>query len=153
MANEATVTAVLQIINGNWQRRTSPQSFTANVAGQNGPTPGSLLISGGGRGTQIPLTGLTALGGLCWIRNDDLNNSVDVGLFDNNTDTFYPLILLLPGEFYPLRLSTSLTHEELGTGTGQVGSVSLWAKALPPTVGSGVGPTGSARITVEAFDP
>lgn len=113
MANEARVVSSLTIKIGNNVYQNSPQSYQADVSKYNGPTPGCITATT--VGTIINLTQLTKPG-LCHLRNLDTVNSAEVGIYDNNTGKFYPMLLFLPGEGRIERLSDFLGHQ-LGTGT------------------------------------
>lgn len=115
--NEITIRSALQIINGNLAYSTPSQyaGFTASMANAYGPTPGATLISP--NGTDIDLSKLTTLGGVCQFANQDSLNWVEYGIWDTVTLVFYPLGQLLPGESFVLRLSPNLRKEEVGTGT------------------------------------
>jgi hypothetical protein len=112
--------------------------------GVNGPTPGSILV--GLAPTAIPLTQIQVLGGWCRLMNYDTRNFVEVGVLDPVTHGFYPLLELLPGETYAVRLSRKLGVEYgtgAGTGTDVVGTgKQLAAKAFNAPV----------ILLVEAFD-
>lgn len=126
MSSEATVRCSLRI------RKTSsditlidynsqPSAFVTDVDGTKGPTPGA--ISASIYGTDVDLSQLT-VPGLCRIMNQDDTNWVEVGIWDPELLKFYPLMELLPGESYVLRLSRQLGSEfaeGAGTGTGTTG--------------------------------
>lgn len=129
MANEIRIQLSMRIAKGNLLYQPPAITFTANLAGTKGPTPGSLTITTDG--VDIPLSELNTMGGIARIVNIDPDNFITVGIKDMTTEAFYPLVELLPGEGYPLRLSRFL-GDELGTGSGSgtVGSNSvLHAKA------------------------
>lgn len=75
------------------------------VAGQAGPTPGTVLCATGG--TTISLAQLTALGGWCEIENLDPTNYVTWGIFAGGS-SFVPVGDLLPGEKALFRLAATL---------------------------------------------
>ena len=114
MANEATIRSSLQIQQGEVDYSSRPAAFTATVTGSKGPTPGAVLCSTAG--TDIDLTELTTPS-LCRIQNLDAANRVEVGIWDPETSKFYPLLELLAGESYVVRLCRLLGWE-YGTGTG-----------------------------------
>jgi hypothetical protein len=144
VAREIQVRSSLQINNGNTNYLSQPVSFLANQETAGGPTPGMVAIAGTGAGTSITLSAL-ARPGLCRIQNLDATNFVQVGVWDGTN--FFPMIELLPGESYVVRLARDL-NEEYGTGTGTTSGVvnALRAKA------SGVGPGASINLLVEAFE-
>lgn len=114
MANEATIQSSLTITKGNLSYQSKPTSFRADVSGTKGPTPGALTVST--VGTDVSFAQLTTPA-LCRISNLDTTNYLTYGIWDSQTDTFYPLGEVLPGESYILRLSRDLA-EEYGTGPG-----------------------------------
>lgn len=128
MSNEATVRVSLRIrkvdsTTGITQLDYQGQhtAFTADVTGTKGPTPGA--ITAHTYGTIVDLSQLTTPG-FCRFMNLDATNYVEVGIWDADIDKFYPLIELLPGESYPLRLSRLLgkeTDSGASTGTGTTG--------------------------------
>lgn len=119
MANEATVRSALQIRSGNLNYSSLPASFTADVGTAKGPTPGAVAISP--YGTDIDLSQLTAPG-LCRVMNLDSSVNIDLGIWDPEALKFYPLMTLLPGETYVIRLASDLAAEfGTGTGTGSTG--------------------------------
>lgn len=113
MANEATISVGLQVVKGNLNYLSQPQSFQANIETGKGPSPGAITASI--EGTIVDLSQL-ARPGLCWIGNLDDTNFVTIAVYDGAN--WFPLLELLPGEFYPLRLSRYLNEEFVGTGTG-----------------------------------
>lgn len=115
MANEATVRASLAIRTGNLNYQSQPASFQADVAGVKGPTPGALSVSP--RGTIVDLSQLTTPG-LCRVQNLSESDYFELGVYDVETDVFYPLLEFLPGESFVMRLSRNLGEEYVGTGTG-----------------------------------
>lgn len=121
MADEATVQTMLTIQKGNLDYRSNPISFRATVSGTKGPTPGAIAVSVDG--TNIDLSQLTTPG-LCLIHNLDSTNFVEVGRWDQTTSRFYPLMKILAGEFYVIRLSPRVEDEYEGTGTGTAVNVS-----------------------------
>ena len=114
MANEATVLSSLQITVGNLSYQSLPASFQADVTGVKGPTPGAITATL--EGTDIDLSQLT-VPGLCRIMNLDEDNYVRVGVWNPDQDELYPLIRLLPGESFTIRLDPDI-NEEIATGTG-----------------------------------
>lgn len=114
MADEARIVSSLQIISGKVDYQSKPTSFTADVAGEKGPSPGAVSVLG--TGTDIDFSQLEDPG-LCRIQNLDDDNYLTYGIWDPELSKFYPLGELLPGETFVLRLSR-LLQEEVGTGTG-----------------------------------
>ena len=114
MANEATIRGSLAIRAGQTDYQSRPSSFNANVTTPVlGPTPG--LVVATAFGVAVNLSLLTTPG-LCRIQNLDASNAVELGAYDPDTNEFYPILELLAGESYPLRLSRFL-GSEFGTGT------------------------------------
>jgi hypothetical protein len=138
MANEATIISQLQVVKGNRQYTSLPNTFRATVTGSGGPTPGDVEIAV--EGTDIDFSAITTPG-LCRMLNTDSTNFVTYGIWDGVS--FYPLGEILPGETYVLRLSRNL-GEEYGVGTGTSGAAinTLRFKA----------DTDPVRVTVEAFE-
>ena len=138
MSDEATLLVSLQIKNGNLDYRSYPTSFTADVTGKKGPVPGA--ITAPTSGVSVSLAELTTPG-LCRIANLDETNYVTVGILDPDGD-FYPLMEVLPGEFYTLRLSRAL-GQSWGVGTATTDSgCTLHIQA----------DTASCNVLVEAFE-
>jgi len=139
MANEANITSGLNISKSNLQYRSYPTSFKADVAGSKGPSPGSITVDQNGTDVDLSEIGTP---GFCRVMNQDSTYTIIVGLW--NGSTLYPIIDLLPGEHYTVRLSEWF-GEEFGTGTG--------------TATTGTGNTlrvksvsGNAETLVEVFD-
>ena len=149
MADEATIRSSITILkrdaNGVIQLQyvSQPQAFTADVSGAKGPTPGSITATVAG--TDIDLSELTTPG-LCRIMNQDADNYVEVGIYDPELNLFYPLMELLPGESYPLRLSRLLGHQTGGTITG---TGTLTAKTNRLRIR---GNSNNCNVLVEAFE-
>lgn len=132
---------MLQVIKGSLRYQSPQAAFTANVTATNGPTPSAVTIPV--NGADINLSQLTAMGGLCFIMNLSSTNTVMVGIKDTLTGVFYPLMDLLPGESYPMRLSHDLQKQEAGTGTFSGATARLHIKAVgAPCV-----------VIIDAFDP
>jgi len=119
MSGEAKIQISLNIdkidATGNLSYRSYPLTFNADVDGALGPTPGAFIASI--YGTDVDLSQLT-VPGLCRLSNQDPTNYISYGICDPETDKFYPLGELLPGEFFLLRLSRELGQEYAGSGTG-----------------------------------
>jgi len=119
LANEAQILSSLTIRKGNLVYQSQPVSFSADVDGTDGPTPGAVSVSY--VGTVIDLSELTTPG-FCRMVNIDDNYIVDVGIYDG-VSKFYPMIELRPGEPTVVRLSRYLGEEAgPGTGTGTTGA-------------------------------
>ena len=117
MANEATVRSQLTITKDSLEYSSRPAAFTADVSGVGGPTPGLLSIPTTGEAVDL---GELTTPGFCRVQNLDSTNYVDLGIRDPDSNKFYPLIRLLPGETFVFRLSPDVGGE-YGTGTGTVG--------------------------------
>lgn len=128
MADEATIQCRLSIIKDNLEYANRPGFFSADVSGILGPTPGSFVATTAG--VDVDLTNLT-VPGLCVITNYDAANFVEVGIWDGSV-VFYPLMDVLAGEQYALRLSASV----------EAGGASLRVRAN----------TANCNISVEAFE-
>jgi hypothetical protein len=138
VADEAVVTSQLVINKGHIVYQSQPGSFTADVSGTNGPTPGAVTATVAG--TVVSLAQL-ANPGLCRVMNIDATNFVTVGVDDGAR--FFPLMELLPGESYVFRLSRYLNEEFTDTGTGTNADANfLMVKAN----------TAACVVVVEAFE-
>ena len=119
MTSEAIVMSGLQIskddTSGKVSYFSSPTSFQADVTGAKGPAVGALDVSV--YGTEVNLSELTTPG-FARFYNQDPTNYVTYGIRDPETDVFYPLGEILPGESYVLRLSRGVGQVWVGTGTG-----------------------------------
>lgn len=123
MSKEARVQISLQIrkVSGEivqLDERTSPTTYTADVTGTKGPSPGDLTIPVGGEAISF---GELDTPGLCWMMNRDDTNYVTYGIWDVGINVFYPLGELKAGEMTVIRLSRALLEEYVGTGTGTTG--------------------------------
>ncbi len=144
MSSEAKITSSLVINGGNagfLNYQSLPATFTADctVAVAAGSTPGSVLCTV--LGTLIDLTELTNPGGLCRLQNLDSTNYIEIGLHDAVTGEFYPVLELLPGESFIVRLARFLGEDQIGTGSG-VGTKSFYGK----------GHAASVALLAEAFN-
>lgn len=137
----AQVNVSVRIVQGNLTYQNQPTAFSPAVNGTNGPTPGATTIST--NGTDVTFSQLDSLGGLCVLRNIDPTNYVTVGIRDKTSNEFYPLMDILPGETYPIRLSKDLGKEEAGTGTFSGSNAVFHAKSN----------TANVILTIDAFDP
>jgi len=147
MSGEATLQISLQIdkddATGNVKYRSYPTQFNADVDGAMGPVTGAFAVSI--YGTDVDLSEVT-VPGLCRITNQDPTNFVAYGIRDPETDKFYPLGELLPGEFYVLRLSRELGWEFAGSGTG-TGTTGAFTNTM-----CFVADTASCNVLVEVFE-
>ena len=143
MANEATIRTSLSVkkMSGalsliDYDSR--PQGFQADVTGTKGPAVGAVTALT--TGTDLVLTELTTPG-LCRIANQDATNYVEVGIKDASTGRFYPLMELMPGESYVIRLSRNVGEEYYSTtGTDTGNTIHLKAN------------TDSVVVLVEVFE-
>ena len=141
MADEAVVHSSLQIqaSSGTLNYRSNPSAFIADVDGSKGPTPGAITVAI--TGTSISLAELTTPG-FCRVQNlddTDSTNYVLLGIYDGAS--FFPLMELLPGEFFVFRLWREFGSEFVGTGTPADNNV-LRAMAVG----------GAVDLLVEAFE-
>lgn len=120
MADEATIRASLQI------RKTSgsitminenvSEGFSDTVAGTKGPCPGALTVPPGGK--VVPLDELSTPG-WCIIKNVSPTESVEWGIRDPDSNRFYPVGEIGPGQTAgPFKFSRNVLEEYTGTGTG-----------------------------------
>lgn len=143
MSNEARVSVSLTIKQGSKSRQSQPTSFNADVTGTNGPTPGSILV--GVTHTEPDLTQITSPGGFCVIQNIDATNFVEVGVYSSHFTEFFPMMELLPGEIYVVRLSRYL-GVDLKPGTGSGAQDAFTNKLSLKAVGA------ACRVILECFD-
>jgi hypothetical protein len=110
MASEANIRISLGVRSGNVQYQNARTAFRADMGTPKGPTPGVVTCST--NGTDIDLSQLVEPG-LCLLENLDDTNFVEVGIYDPNggpgdEGLFVPMIELLPGELYVVRLTRNL---------------------------------------------
>lgn len=146
MVDEATIRTSLRIrkITGDltlMDYQSGPTDFRADVSGTKGPTPGAVAVSV--VGTDVDLSELTTPG-LCRIMNQDPTNYVTVGIFDTSATEFYPLMELLPGESYVIRLSRHVETEVEAPGTS-----GTYAGATTLRIRANAAP---CSVLVEAFE-
>lgn len=116
MADEIQINTQISITKGNLQFKQYPNSYRMDMADDgSGPAVGALTIDT--VGVDIDLSQLTDPG-LCIIENQDTTNYVDIGIYDPETERFYPLLKLLPGTYQVIYLSDYFGYEWIGTGTG-----------------------------------
>jgi len=117
-----------------------PTTFTDDLTGVKGPTPGAFDASI--LGTDVDLTELTTPG-YCRIRNLDDTNFVTVGIWDPEGSTFHPFLELGPMKHVDLQLSRYI-QEEYGTGTGTTGAGTNRLRVKADTA--------TCNVSVEAFE-
>jgi hypothetical protein len=140
MANEFDIRVSVGLRNGNTDFQSRPNAFKADQENVGGPTPGQILVSTDG--TDVDLSELTTPG-IAWLQNLSEDYYVEVGIWDATAGVFYPFAELLPGEFYPLRLSRYIQQEFSGTGTADTLSSSrLRFKAIG----------GACKVTALVFE-
>lgn len=116
MANEVTVRVSLQIKKDALYHTSIPTGYSDDMSVAKAPSPGGLTIPVYGK--IIPLTEIDTPG-YCWMQNLDETNYVEYGVYDAQTDVFYPFGELLPGGKPQLvYLSRNFREEYVGTGTG-----------------------------------
>lgn len=118
-----------------------PTAFNFDVAGAKGPVPGAFTAEFPG-GTDVDFSELTQPG-MCRIANLDSTNFVTWGAYDPENQLFFPIGEILPGEFYPIRLSRLLAWE-FGTGAGTVGPETNRLRIRPSVA--------DCEVLVEAFE-
>ena len=138
MADEIVVTGNLRIAKGNLLYISQPTSFRADMDGEKGPTPGQITALT--TGTVINLSQLSTPG-LARIMNLDDTNYVTIGVSDGSD--FFPVLEMLPGETFPVRLSRYVNLEFDQTGTGTSADVNRLVA---------IANTAACEILIEAFD-
>lgn len=123
MANEATVQSQLTISktvgSKQIQFNNLPNgSFTADVAGSGGPSPGTVLASA--TGSKIDLKAQLSDPSL-YIMYNVGTVPIDWGIWEPTTNKFFLLNRLLPGESYVGRFSPFL-FGDIGSGTAVAGT-------------------------------
>ncbi len=95
-----------------------PQAqYAADMAGAFGPAPGSIQVTDGG--TDVDLSQFTDPGWLhVYNQEPDGGASVSLGIYDPETDRYYPFIKLAPGQHTAFPLDELFRAEHVGTGTG-----------------------------------
>jgi hypothetical protein len=106
MSDEATIHCSLQITKDSLEYRSYPSAFQADVATAKGPSPGAFTASYTGTGTQVSFTNLSTPA-LAIVRNLDDTNYVELGVVVSGT--FYSLLEIQAGEFYPYRFGRNMT--------------------------------------------
>ena len=142
MSSEASIRVSLQINKLPFRYQSQPTGFSADISNARGPSPGYIKVAT--TVTAVDLSELTQAG-LCRITNLSETYRIEVGIKDVADAKFYPLMELLPEEFFLIRLSRNIGVEEdvPGTGTtGPINSLAIRAVGAPSTV----------DVLVEAFD-
>jgi len=140
VANEISIRSQLTVRKGYIDYRSNPVAFEADMAGAKGPTPGAIAASTDG--VDVDLSELTTPGVARFMNIDD-TNFVEYGIFDPETNVFYPFGKILPGETYVVRLSSNFGEQYAGTGTGTTAATNtLRFKAN----------TASVNVVVEVFE-
>lgn len=142
MADEARIIASLTITADQVSYSSRPTSFTADVTGRKGPTPGA--VKARMTGTIVEFSELT-IPGFCKIGSLNIaaGNYVEYGIYDPQIDVFYPLGEINKDENYVIRLSRNLLEEYTSTGTGTTAATNKFmVKAF----------NADADVTVEAFE-
>ena len=121
MADEVTVQLGLTVRKNNLNHRPPMRTFKADLTTPVGPTVGAIIVTT--EGTDVEFTELVDPG-WCMITNqeDDEGSSIEIGLYDPETNRFYPMFVIEPGwAFGPVCFDPSFQWEEYpagGTGTG-----------------------------------
>lgn len=142
MANEITHQNNVVINAGNLQFNFS-KSFSSDMTGRRGPTPGSIVVQR--LGTDVDLSQLTKPG-LCVLINQDTVNTIEYGILDTETNKFIPWGELGPGRQTEFQFSREFRADYIGTGTG----TSAYTNKLRIRHFGAVGTT--AQVFVGAFD-
>lgn len=147
MANEVTIYSNMLIKLGNLYYKSYPSSFRTNLLTQKGPSPGEVNLLA----NIVTSVNLSALNnpGVCRIQNlgdaAGLSTYIDVGMYDTLNGIFLPMLEVLVGDSWVVRLSRNL---------GEVDSV-------PAPTGTSVFTRGNlamlslnynVNVLVEAFD-
>lgn len=127
MAGEVTVTVGLQIRNGNFKFTEGNTTFKDDQSLAAGVGPGLVLVST--EGTDIDMSAIP-YPGWCKITNispTDGGSAISIGLYDPETDRYYPIWEVGPGQVHAGKFDEQFQWEEypasgLGTGTGTGGS-------------------------------
>lgn len=146
MSNEITVNSMLSVTKVDsagrvvQQHQTRPGQFTADMIGLGGGGPGGFTASI--YGTEVDVSEVDTPG-MCEVSNHDSTNYVILGIYDPQTDVFYPMDEIGPGEQYVKKLWRGLLQEFTGTGTGTTGPTNqLMIKAN----------TAACKVSVRIFE-
>lgn len=119
MANETRVTGTLTIAKGYLKYNGPQRSFATTMAGTH--ADGGVVNIGITEEALVIDAGVATLG-LAEFTNCDTVNQIAIGV--KPASTFYPLIYLLPGESYIMRLYPSAAPYAIAYGSG--GAVLDW---------------------------
>lgn len=104
MANEIQANFVMKVSKGGvtYINEASAKTLTLAAAA---PSVSRYTVTAttAAQGVALDL-GDVAVNGICWLENTDATNYCDVGVRDGG-GTFIPLIRLLPGEAWPIRVT------------------------------------------------
>jgi hypothetical protein len=143
VASEAQLRCGLSIRKGGVVLINESYTFSADVEGTFGPSPGGITVSASG--TDIDFSKFTTPG-LALISNLEDPGSVTsyltLGTYDPTTDVFTPVSEIHSGETFPLRFARFVGRESTGTGTlpGYDNKIQLRASS------------GVIRCSVKGFD-
>lgn len=147
MANEITVSSTLRVTKGDLDYQSRPTSLKADLTTARPPGPG-LVYCPSNIVTVVSFANL-ANPGWCRIQNlgDDagLSQYIDVGMYDSTNLIFLPMLELLNGDSYCVRLSRNLGEVDsvpAPTGTSVYTRASLAILSLGYNI----------KALVEAFD-
>lgn len=118
MADEADIRVSLQIQKDQVYYASQPTQYYADVdtvPSSDGTLPGLVTVTT--EGTDVNLSSFVDPR-LCMMRNFGPGYYVEYGIFDPQTNIFYPLGEMLPNENYLVRLSRNLFEQYGPTGTG-----------------------------------
>ena len=126
MANEIKMQASLAINTTNFSESFQPGAISIDLASNKGDG-GVQEISHSGAAAQGEALGVddVTVGGVCFFRNLDETNYVEIGF--QVSSTFYPFLKLLPGEFSVGRLGNAAPYARANTA-----NVNLQYRLLSP---------------------
>lgn len=126
MADEITMSGSLSIAATNFREQFNPGTISIDLASNKGDG-GVQEISHSGAAAQGEALGVTdvSVGGVCFFRNLDETNYVEVGF--QVSSTFYAFLKLLPGEFCLGRIGTAAPYARANTA-----NVNLQYRILSP---------------------
>lgn len=115
MANEIQINHSMSITKGNLRHNQS-ESVRATLTGTGGPYVGTIDVPT--YGLDVSLSSYLSEPGWGTIKNLDSTNYVTWGIRDPDSNRFFEIGELGPGESHPIKLSRNLFTEFVGTGTG-----------------------------------